>query len=145
MRPYSVFIRALLVSAVVIATSTTAMGNEALSQEELSELQESAQASASSPESSNVLPAREILLSNDEIETNSFYDRFHLSRKGRVEYRQQFQAGGKDVSLKLFGPVVKKRPGLGVSILGLSVGEHPIVVEGYGNTRKQAIRFTVEF
>jgi hypothetical protein len=62
-----------------------------------------------------------------------------------VEYRQQFQAGGDEISLRLYGPVVKKRPGIGIKVKGMSLGDLPLEIEGYGNTRRQALLFTVRF
>jgi hypothetical protein len=145
MRPNLVFIKVLQVSALIIAASTSALADQALSDESRSEIKQSSHLEAIPSKSSGTLPARELLSNMDATKVDSFYDRFHLSRKGRLEYRQEFQAGSNDVSLKLYGPVVKKRPGIGIKVMGLSVADHPLEIKGYANTRRQALIFTIRF
>jgi hypothetical protein len=95
---------------------------------------------------------RQILasLDNPELELESADEKdsdsgFRFSKKGPIQYGQTFQIGDDEISIKLYGPVVKKNLGLKFKVEGLSVGDHPVAVEGFGNTKKGGLRFTVEF
>ncbi len=70
---------------------------------------------------------------------------FRLSKKGPIRYDHIFQIGDDEVSIKLYGPIVKKNPGLRFRIEGLHVGELPLHIEGYGNVKQGGVRFTVRF
>jgi hypothetical protein len=56
-----------------------------------------------------------------------------------------FQIGQDEVSLRIYGPVVRKRPGLRFKLEGLRVGDHPVDVEGFGNMREAGCRFTIRY
>jgi hypothetical protein len=98
---------------------------------------------------------RQILKSLDEPQlgaegSNDFSDKpwfsgFRVSKKGPIQYRQTLQIGDDEVMLKIYGPVVKKKPGLRFKVEGLNIGEHPARIEGYGNTKGGGLRFTVRF
>jgi len=98
---------------------------------------------------------RQILKSLDESELSPEYSRdgseqpwfsnFRISKKGPIQFRKNLEIGGDEVSLKIYGPVIKKKPGLRFKVEGLRIGENPVRVEGYGNTKEGGVRFTVRF
>jgi hypothetical protein len=119
------------------------------------------------------LLTREVLLSMDEVPRREvpFRNRFHLS-KGRglvyrqqirlsgqedvgpsfqlskkrgLVYRQQLRLGDQDVGLKVYGPVVKKKPGMGIELEGLAIGDHSVDIKAFGNTKRQALTVEVKF
>ena len=53
--------------------------------------------------------------------------------------------GGDEVLLKIYGPVVKKKPGLRFQLEGLRIGDHPVRMEGFGNVKEGGLRFTIRF
>ena len=141
MRPNSASIEALLIIVLLVFAAEAAMADDETSSKVLSD------SSLVIGDSAKSLRAREILTKMDDPESNEvpFLDRFHLTEKFRVEYRQQFMRGDQKVSLKLYGPLVKKRPGIGIKVVGLSLRDHPVEIKGYGNTKKQLINFTILF
>jgi hypothetical protein len=98
---------------------------------------------------------RQILKSLDESELSPefsgdgsdepWFSNFRISKKGPIQYRKTLEIGGDEVSLKIYGPVIKKKPGLRFKVEGLRIGENPVRVEGYGNTKEGGVRFTVRF
>jgi hypothetical protein len=98
---------------------------------------------------------RQILESLDEPDLGSksssdfpeepWFSGFRVSKKGPIQYRRTLQIGDDEVSLKIYGPVVRKKPGLRFKLEGLRIGEHPVRMEGFGNTKEGGFRFTVRF
>jgi hypothetical protein len=98
---------------------------------------------------------RQILKSLDEPEFDTessgdfsekpWFSGFRVSKKGPIQYRRTLQIGDDEVSLKIYGPVVKKKPGLRFQLEGLHIGDHPFRMEGYGNTKGGGIRLNVRF
>lgn len=80
-----------------------------------------------------------------ETESEPFYTRFHLSHKRGVEYRQTIPMGEQKLSLKLYGPVVKKKMGLGLRLRGLRVADHALSLKAYGSRKKQGLKIEIEF
>jgi hypothetical protein len=70
---------------------------------------------------------------------------FRFSKKGPIQYRQSFQIGDDNVLLKLYGPVVRKKPGLRFRVEGFDIDDHPVDIEGFGNTKGGGCRFTIRF
>jgi hypothetical protein len=73
-----------------------------------------------------------------------FRDRFHFNVTRGVEYRQEVPLGNSNFLLKLYGPVIKKKPGLGFRVTG-RVGKYPVLIKGDGNAKKQHIAFRIDF
>ena len=92
-------------------------------------------------------PEREILFSLDGRATQKSWIRthFHLTTKYGLEYRHEFSVGEQKLRLKLYGPIVKKKPGMGVQLHGLTVADHKVTIKAYGNTRKGGIGFKFDF
>jgi len=98
---------------------------------------------------------RQILKSLDEPDLNlksssdfpeePWFSGFHVSKKGPIQYRQTLQIGDDEVSLKIYGPVIKKKPGLRFRLDGLRIADHPISLDGFGNVNGGGFRFTVRF
>jgi hypothetical protein len=74
-----------------------------------------------------------------------WFSGFRISKKGPIQYRQTLQIGGDEVSLKIYGPVIKKKPGLRFRLEGLRIADHPVRLDGYGNVNGGGFRFTVRF
>ena len=92
-------------------------------------------------------PEREILFSLDGRATQTSWIRTHfrLTTKKGLEYRHEFSVGSQKLKLKLYGPIVKKKPGMGVQLRGLTVADREVVIKAYGNTKKGGIRFKFDF
>ena len=98
---------------------------------------------------------RQILKSLDESELSPefsgdgseepWFSNFRISKKGPIQFKKTLEIGGDEVLLKIYGPVIKKKPGLRFKVEGLRIGENPVRVEGYGNVKEGGIRFTVRF
>ena len=83
--------------------------------------------------------------SSGELSEEPWFSGFRVSKKGPIQFRQTLQIGGDEVSLKISGPVIKRKPGLKFQLEGLRIGDHPVRVEGYGNVREGGLRFTVRY
>jgi hypothetical protein len=70
---------------------------------------------------------------------------FRFSKKGQIQYWQTLQIGDDKISIKLYGPVVKKNPGLRFRVEGFRVGDHPVRLEGFGYVNAGGFRVTVRF
>jgi hypothetical protein len=145
MRPHSVFIYALLISVFVIVTSNVAVADEALRYAKLNKDPRTEPLAVAANNSPKTLASKEVLNKLEEAEATPFAQRFHLTKKGRVIYLHQFQAGGQNISLKLSGPFVKSKPGLGIKVMGLAIGGLPMEIKGYGNSKKQGIQVKIRF
>jgi len=90
---------------------------------------------------------RQVLLSMDEAPRREvpFRSRFHVSKKRGLEYRHQLRLGDRIVGLKIYGPVVKKRPGMGLELEGLAIGDHRVDIKAYGSTKRQGFKLEVKF
>jgi hypothetical protein len=131
-------IMALLVSAMLIMPATNAYADD----------------NATGAQDSERLK-RQILESLDEpnlelepegkVFEDSLLAGFGVSKKGPIRYKRILQIGDDEVSIRLYGPMVKKKPGLRFKVEGLTIGEHPVRVEGYGNSKGGRVRFTVRF
>ena len=83
--------------------------------------------------------------SSSDHSEEPWFSGFRISKKGPIQYRQTLQIGDDEVSLKIYGPVIKKKPGLRFQLEGLHIGDHPVRVEGFGNVKEGGLRFTVRF
>ena len=89
-------------------------------------------------------PDLEAGVSNDFVE-EPWFSGFRISKKGPIQYRRTLRIGDDEVSLKIYGPVIKKKPGLRIMLEGLHIGNHSVRMEGYGNTKEGGFRLTVRF
>ncbi len=83
--------------------------------------------------------------SSSELSEEPWFSGFRVSKKGPIQYRQTLQIGDDEVSFKIYGPVVKKKPGMRFRLEGLRIGDHPFAVQGYGNTKEGGLRFNIRF
>jgi len=83
--------------------------------------------------------------SSSEFAEEPWFSGFRVSKKGPIQYRQTLEIGGDEVSLKIYGPVIKKKPGMRFRLEGLRIGDHPVGVQGYGNTKEGGLRFNIRF
>ena len=83
--------------------------------------------------------------SSSDYSEEPWFSAFRISKKGPIQYRQTLQIGDDEVSLKIYGPIIKKKPGLRFQLEGLHIGDHPVRVEGFGNVKEGGLRFTVRF
>ncbi len=70
---------------------------------------------------------------------------FRFGTKGLIQYRRTFQIGDDEISIKLYGPSMRKNLGLRFRVEGLRVGDHPIHVEAFGYVKEGGLRVTVRF
>lgn len=93
------------------------------------------------------LLTRQVLLSMDEAPRREvpFRSRFQLSKKRGIVYRQQLRLGDQSVGLKVYGPLVKKKPGMGIELEGLAIGGHSVDIKAYGSTKRQGFKVEVKF
>lgn len=83
--------------------------------------------------------------SSSDFSGDPWFSGFRVSKKGPIQFRQTLDIGGDEVLLKIYGPVVKKKPGLRFQLEGLRIGDHPVGMEGFGNAKEGGLRFTVRF
>lgn len=97
-------------------------------------------------EASRPSRSRQVLMGDGEPGRGkpSFQDRFHFSTKRGIEYRQAVLLGNREFALELRGPLLKRKPGLSVRLKG-KMGGYNVLLKGYGSTKKQGIKFTVDF
>jgi hypothetical protein len=69
----------------------------------------------------------------------------HLSKKRGLVYRQQLRLGDQNVGLRIYGPLVKKKPGMGTELEGLAIGDRPVDINAFGNTKRGRIVLEVKF
>jgi hypothetical protein len=83
--------------------------------------------------------------SSSDFSEESWFSGFRFSKKGPIQYRRTLQIGDDEVSLKIVGPIIKKKPGMKFQLEGLRIADHPIRLDGYGNADGGGFRFTVRF
>ncbi len=83
--------------------------------------------------------------SSSDFSREPWFSGFRVSKKGPIQFRQTLDIGGDEVLLKIYGPVVKKKPGLRFQLEGLRIGDHPVRMEGFGNVKEGGLRFTIRF
>ena len=128
-------IKALLVSAMLITPAATAYAdNDAIPNQDAKKLKRQILESLDEPD-----------LGADGFSEEPWFSGFRISKKGPIQYRQTLRFGDDEVSFKIYAPIVKKKPGLRFKVEGLHLGEHPVRVEGFGNTKGGRVRFTIRF
>jgi hypothetical protein len=131
-------IKALLVSAMLIIPVTTAFADDdATPSQDAKKLKRQILESLDEPDLG--------LKSSSDHSEEPWFSGFRIGKKGPIQYRQTLQIGDDEVSLKIYGPIIKKKPGLRFKLEGLHIGDHPVRVEGFGNVKEGGIRFTVRF
>lgn len=129
-------IKALLVSAMLILPAAPAYADDDATQDAKKlrrQILESLDESDLSAESSS------------DFSEEPWLSGFRVSKKGPIQFRRTLDIGGDEVLLKIYGPVVKKKPGLRFQLEGLRIGDHPVRMEGFGNVKEGGLRFTIRF
>jgi hypothetical protein len=131
-------IRTLLVSAMLITPAATAYADDdTTSDQDMKKMKRQILKSLDEPDLSQK--------SSSDLSEEPWFSGFRVSKKGPIQYRQTLQIGDDEVSLKIYGPVVKSNPGLRFKLEGLHIGDNPVRMEGFGNTKGGGFRFTVRF
>ncbi len=131
-------IKSLLIGALLLTPVATAYAGEDASPHQASKnLKRQILASLDDPDLSLKSPSGS---SQEALRSG-----FRLSKRGPIQYRRVLQIGDDEVTFKLYGPIVKKNPGLRFRVEGLRIGDHPVQVEGFGNAKEAALRFTIRF
>jgi len=137
-KSYTPSITALLVGAILITPVVAAQADDdAPPQIDSEKLKRQILSSLDHPELT--------LQSPDDSSQATSPNGFRLSKKGPIQYRQTFDVGDDEVSVKLYGPVVRKKPGLRFRVEGLRIGDNPVNIEGFGNSKEGGCRFTIRF
>ncbi len=129
-------IKALLVSAMLILPAAPAYADDDATQDAKKlrrQILESLDESDLSAESSS------------DFSEEPWFSGFRVSKKGPIQFRRTLDIGGDEVLLKIYGPVVKKKPGLRFQLEGLRIGDHPVRMEGFGNVKEGGLRFTIRY
>jgi hypothetical protein len=128
-------IKALFLSAILITPAAVAYADEDVS-----------------PDQNDRTIKRVILASLDHPELalqspdeSSWITGFRVSKKGPIQFRRTLQIGDDEVLFKLYGPLVKKKPGIRFKVQGLHFGDNPVNMEGYGNTKGGGVRLTIRY
>jgi hypothetical protein len=131
-------IKTLLVSAMlIIPTAPAYADDDATVDQDTKKLKRQILESLDEPDLS--------VKSSSDFSEKPWFSGFRVSKKGPIQYRQTLQIGDDEVLLKIYGPVIKKKPGLRFQLEGLNIGDHPVRMEGFGNTKEGGFRFTVRF
>ncbi len=126
--------RSLLIGVLLlIPTLAAAEADEAAAQQALESLEQA--------------PPRQILLGVDQLDRMqfAFRDRFQFSTKKGFEYNQDFNLAGDTVHVQIYGPIVKKKPGLKLRISGMTIGDHLVEVIASGTRKRQGLEFKLRF
>lgn len=134
-KPLTDPIKVLFLSAILITPAATAYADGYLS-----------------PDQNEQKIKRVIIASLDDPEhaldspdESSWITGFRISKKGPIQFRRAFLIGDDEVLVKLYGPVVKKKPGVRFKVQGLRFGDNPVNIEGYGNTKGGGFRFSIRY
>ncbi|MBW2494293.1 MAG: hypothetical protein JRE43_06045 [Deltaproteobacteria bacterium] len=128
-------ILALFLSAILITPAATAYADEEISPEQNDKkIKRVILASLDDPE-----------LAVDSPDESSWIAGFRVSKKGPIQFRRTLQIGDDEVLFKLYGPLVKKKPGMRFKVQGLRFGDNPVNIEGYGNTKGGGVRFSIRY
>ena len=119
-------IKALLVSAMLIIPAAPAYADDdATLDQDTKKLKRQILESLDEPD----LGAK----SSSDFSEEPWFSGFRVSKKGPIQYRRTLQIGDDEVSLKIYGPVVKKKPGFrlrfkmeGMEGLPLHRRHHPV-------------------
>jgi hypothetical protein len=131
-------IKTLLVGAILITPPAIAYADEDLTRsQDPQKLKRQILASLDDPEL-----ALEPL---DDPSEKSWFAGFRVSKKGPIQFRRTVLIGEDEVLIKLYGPVVKRKPGLRFKVEGLRIGDNPVNMEGYGNSKGGFVRFTIRY
>jgi hypothetical protein len=128
-------IKALFLSAILITPAATAYADEDLSPDQNEQkIQRVIIASLDDPE-----------LALESLDESSWITGFRISKKGPIQFRRTFLIGDDEVLVKIYGPVVKRNPGVRFKVQGLRFGDNPVNIEGYGNTKGGGFRFSIRY
>jgi len=131
-------IKALFLGAILISPIANAHASEdAVPDPDAQKLKRQILASLDNPELA--------LKSPSDSDEGPWMAGFRFSKKGPIQFRRTLQIGDDEVLIKLYGPVVRKKPGLRFKVEGLRIGEHPVNVEGFGNVKEGGVRFTIRY
>lgn len=126
--------RSLLIGVLLlIPTLAAAEADEAAAQQALESLEQA--------------PPHQILLGVDQLDRMqfAFRDHFQFSTKKGFEYSQDFNLAGDRVHVQIYGPIVKKKPGLKLRISGMTIGDHLVEVIASGTRKRQGLEFKLRF
>ncbi len=84
-------------------------------------------------------------LALESPDESSWITGFRVSKKGPLQFRRTLQIGDDEVLIRLYGPLVKKKPGLRFKVQGLRFGDHPVNIEGFGNSKGGGFRFSIRY
>jgi len=128
-------IKALFLSAILITPAATTYAEEDLSLDQNEQkIKRVIIASLDDPE-----------LTLESPDESSWITGFRISKKGPIQFRRTFLVGDDEVLVKLYGPVVKRKPGVRFKVQGLRLGDNPVNIEGYGNTKGGGFRFSIRY
>jgi hypothetical protein len=68
-----------------------------------------------------------------------------LSFKDGIAYKTNFEWEGMNLRLKLWGPVIKGDPGLGMRLRGLQLNGYPVELRARATTDLQDLQFKIDF
>ena len=126
--------RYLLIGVLLLVpTLAAAEGDEAAAEQALESLEQA--------------PPRQILLGVDQLDRTKFgfHDRFHFSTQKGFEYNQDLNLAGDKVHIQIYGPIVKKKPGLKLRISGITIANRPVEVIASGTRKRQGLEFKLRF
>lgn len=93
-------------------------------------------------------PADDFRLTPDPLQTagSTWFDQhIELTFNDGVAYKQNFTWQGMNLRLKIWGPVLKGDPGLGLRLRGLQLSGHPVEVRVRATTDLQDLRIQIAF
>jgi len=128
----------LLAALLLIPVAAAGFGDDGVVEEPLqASLQE-----FPNPSKRQILMTAEGSIPDDDGQPS--WGSLHFNLKRGVEYRHEVPLGNSNFLLNLYGPVVKKKPGLGFSMTG-TFGKYPVLIKGYGTAKKQHVGFRIDF
>jgi len=78
-------------------------------------------------------------------EPSWFARHIQLSFEDGVSYHEAFHWRSQNLKLKVWGPVLGSKPGLGMHLQGLRIGALPLELRAYGTQQRQGLRVDLHF
>jgi hypothetical protein len=90
---------------------------------------------------------REVLedAGDPDPDTNWFHDHLSLTLRHGIVYRERLPFADQKLKLRLYGPVVKSKLGLGFELHGLHVYRHDVGLRAYGTAHKAGLTLRIEY
>ena len=100
---------------------------------------------ASDKDAAEATPRNKRAFSASDVHNGWLGEHIELSFNDGISYKENFHWQGMNLRLKLWGPILKGDPGLGMRLRGLQWNGHPVEVRARATTHLQDLRVEIDF